>query len=64
MKRRLFAVLLGVLLISLLSTSALAVSESDVESAIAASGEEAVAGNLFIWFLYAFEFAIHGIRQD
>ena len=56
MKRRLFAVLLGVLLISLLSTSALAVSESDVESAIAASGEEAVAGNLFIWFLCAVGF--------
>ena len=41
---------------ALLSTSAFAVDESEVESAIAASGQDAVAGNLFIWFLCAVSF--------
>lgn len=41
---------------ALLSTSAFAVDESEVESAIATSGQDAVAGNLFIWFLCAVSF--------
>ena len=54
--RRITVCLLLVLLIALLSTSAIAVDESEVESAIAASGQDAVAGNLFIWFLCAVSF--------
>ena len=54
--RRTTVCLLLVLLMALLSTSAFAVDESEVESAIAASGQDAVAGNLFIWFLCAVSF--------
>lgn len=57
MKRRTIPmVFIMLLLVSLLSTSAFAVSESDVEAAIAASGEDAVAGNLLVWFLCAVGF--------
>lgn len=56
MKRKLYLLILCVVFISLLSTSAFAVTESEVETAIAASGEDAVAGNLFIWFLCAVGF--------
>ena len=35
---------------------ALAVSEADVESAVASQGKEAVSGNLFVWFLCAIAF--------
>ena len=45
-----------VLMMALLSTTALAVDESEVENAIATSGEDAVAGTLFIWFLCAVSF--------
>lgn len=48
--------LILVLMMALLSTTALAVDESEVENAIATSGEDAVAGNLFIWFLCAVSF--------
>ena len=54
--RRITVCLLLILLMALLSTTALAVDESEVESAIAASGQDAVAGNLFIWFLCAVSF--------
>ena len=37
-------------------TQAFAIEETDVESAIAASSNEAVAGNIFIWFLCAVAF--------
>ena len=40
----------------MLSTTAFAVDETEVESAIAASSREEVAGNLFIWFLCAIAF--------
>lgn len=40
----------------LLSTTAFAIDESQVESAIAASSREEVAGNVFIWFLCAVAF--------
>ena len=39
------------LLCSALVAPALAIEESEVESAIAASSREEVAGNIFIWFL-------------
>lgn len=35
---------------------ALAVSEADVEAAVASQGKEAVSGNLFVWFLCAIAF--------
>ena len=44
------------LLMTLLTTTAFAIDESEVESAIASTGEDAVAGNLFIWFLCAVSF--------
>ena len=57
MKHRKTIVMLCVLvMIMLMTTSAFAVNESDVESAIAASSQEEVAGNLFIWFLCAVSF--------
>ena len=54
--RRITVCFLLIMLMALLSTSAFAVDESEVESAIAASGQDAVAGNLFIWFLCAVSF--------
>lgn len=44
------------LAVVLLSTTAFAIDESQVESAIAASSREEVAGNIFIWFLCAVGF--------
>ena len=44
------------LLLCVLSTTAFAIDESEVESAIAASSKEEVAGNVFIWFLCAIGF--------
>ena len=54
--RKLFITLTLLLMLSLLTTTAFAIDESEVESAITAAGEEAVAGNLFIWFLCAVAF--------
>ena len=54
--RKTVLLLILVLMMALLSTTALAVDESEVENAIATSGEDAVAGNLFIWFLCAVSF--------
>lgn len=54
--RKTVLLLVLVLMMALLSTTALAVDESEVENAIATSGEDAVAGNLFIWFLCAVSF--------
>lgn len=57
MKRNSFITFLAfLLLLCALSTSAFAIDESEVESAIAASGKDAVAGNVFIWFLCAISF--------
>lgn len=47
---------ISVCAVLLLSTTAFAIDESQVESAIAASSREEVAGNLFIWFLCAVAF--------
>ena len=50
--------MLGLLMLVtvMLSTTAFALDESEVESAIAASSQDEVAGNLFIWFLCAVSF--------
>ena len=53
MKRKAHIILLVLLLLCVLSTTAFAIDESEVESAIAASSKEEVAGNVFIWFLCA-----------
>ena len=50
MKRKAHIILLVLLLLCVLSTTAFAIDESEVESAIAASSKEEVAGNVFIWF--------------
>lgn len=55
-QKRFIVLLLLVLLISVFSTTAFAIEESEVESAIAASSQEEVAGNIFIWFLCAIGF--------
>ena len=52
-RKRIFTILVLVLLTCALSTTAFAIDESEVESAIAASSQEEVAGNIFIWFLCA-----------
>ena len=49
-RKRIFTILVLVLLTCALSTTAFAIDESEVESAIAASSQEEVAGNIFIWF--------------
>ena len=58
MKRKAHIILLVLLLLCVLSTTAFAIDESEVESAIAASSKEEVAGNVFIWFLCAIGFCI------
>ena len=45
-----------ILLLVLCSTSVLAISESEVQSQVAAQGKEAVTGNILIWFLCAVAF--------
>ena len=54
--RKIILIFVLLLLMIALSTTAFAIDESEVESAIASSGEDAVAGNLFIWFLCAVSF--------
>ena len=56
MKRKPYIILLVLLLLCILSTTAFALDESEVESAIAASSKEEVAGSAFIWFLCAIGF--------
>ena len=46
----------GLMISAICCTQAFAIEESEVESAIAASSNEAVAGNIFIWFLCAVAF--------
>lgn len=55
-RKRIITILVLVLLTCALSTTAFAIDESEVESAIAASSQEEVAGNIFIWFLCAIGF--------
>ena len=57
MRKRVFLnCLLMLFLVAVMSTSAFAISESDVESAVSASGKEAVSGNVLVWFLCAIAF--------
>ena len=55
-KKILKFVLLAVLVLSALCVPALALDESEVEAAVAASSKEAVTGNVLIWFLCAVAF--------
>ena len=55
-KRTWTAGIAALMLLLMCCTPALALDESEVESAIAASSNEAVAGNIFIWFLCAVAF--------
>lgn len=54
--KRLLMLCICVCAVFLLSSTAFAIDESEVESAIAASSREEVAGNVFIWFLCAVAF--------
>lgn len=57
MRKRFFLNCLLILtLVIVMSTNAFAISESDVESAVSASGKEAVSGNVLVWFLCAIAF--------
>ena len=57
MRKRFFLnCLLILVLVAVMSTNAFAISESDVESAVSASGKEAVSGNVLVWFLCAIAF--------
>ena len=57
MRKRFFLnCLLMLTLVLVMSTSAFAISESDVESTVSASGKEAVSGNVLVWFLCAIAF--------
>ena len=49
-------IVLSVLVICTLTIPAFALTESDVQSQVSASGKEGVAGNLFVWFLCAVAF--------
>ena len=55
-KQILTVLFLAVLVISTLCVPAFALDESEVEAAVAASGKEAVTGNVLIWFLCAIAF--------
>ena len=49
-------IVLSVLVICALTIPAFALTESDVQSQVSASGKEGVSGNLFVWFLCAVAF--------
>lgn len=49
-------IVLSALVICALTIPAFALTESDVQSQVSASGKEGVAGNLFVWFLCAVAF--------
>ena len=49
-------IVLSVLVICAITIPAFALTESDVQSQVSASGKEGVAGNLFVWFLCAVAF--------
>lgn len=55
-KQILTVLFLAVLIVSVLCIPALAITESEVEAEVAASGKEAVAGSVLIWFLCAVAF--------
>jgi len=54
--RMIFVLAIAVLLTLAFSTTAFAISESDVQAQVDASSRETVSGNVFIWFLCAIAF--------
>lgn len=54
--KRICYIVVLMLIMAILSTTAFAIEESEVENAIAASSQDEVAGNVFIWFLCAVAF--------
>lgn len=59
MKRKnkiLFVIAVTLIMVSLFSVSAFAISESDVQAAIDEQGKDVVTGNIFVWFLCAIAF--------
>lgn len=55
-RKILFAAFLTALLACLFCQQAFAITESDVQAQVDASGKEAVAGNVLVWFLCAIAF--------
>lgn len=64
MKKTIPASITVTALCMLCSVRALALSESEVEAAVAAQGKEAVSGNLIIWFLCAIAFLKVSTKLD
>ncbi len=57
MKKRILSLLpLAFVLAAILCAPAFALTEAEVEAQVAASGKEAVTGNVLIWFLCAVAF--------
>lgn len=57
MKRKMICIIILVIFtLSLFSFNCFAVSKDEVEEAVGSKGKEAVAGNMFIWFLCAIAF--------
>ena len=54
--KKITGIVLSVLVICALTIPAFALTESDVQSQVSASGKEGVSGNLFVWFLCAVAF--------
>lgn len=54
--RYITAIVLSALVICMLTISAFALTETEVQTQVSASGKESVAGNLFVWFLCAVAF--------
>ena len=56
MKKILIIIQIVLIVISLCSITVLAITESEVQTQVAAHGKEQVTGNIFIWFLCAVAF--------
>ena len=59
MKRKnkiLFVIAVTLIMVSLFSVSAFAISEGDVQAAVDKHGKDVVTGNIFVWFLCAIAF--------